>query len=271
MDKLARQLKDFSDTPELDIRYFLEENPSDIQLQSWIERRKKGEPVAKIIGHKGFWKREFFVSGDTLDPRPDSETMINFILTNYSDEQRPLRFLDLGTGTGCLLLSLLDEYPLAEGVGMDISEKALKIARKNAAGCKRVRFVKGDFSCPDAFKDLGQFDVILSNPPYIPTDEIARLDVDVKNYDPLLALDGGKDGLDAYRVLAKNLSVCLKKGGRIFFEIGQGQRDDVWAIMKEEGFSFCGQACDLSGIIRILGFFRYKDLSRVTRILNFLR
>lgn len=254
MDNIVQQLKGFSDTPELDIRYFLEENPSDEQLQSWIERRKKGEPVAKIVGHKGFWKREFFVSCDTLDPRPDSETMIDFVLKSYSDRQQPLRFLDLGTGTGCLLLTLLDEYPLAEGVGMDISEKALQIARKNATDNKRVRFVQGDFSCPDVFKDLGQFNVILSNPPYIPTDEIACLDDDVKKYDPFLALDGGKDGLDAYRALSENLSLCLAEGGQIFFEIGKGQESDVRSIMDKKGFSFCGQCKDLSGVIRILGF-----------------
>lgn len=254
MDNLSRQLEGFSDTPELDIRYFLAENPSEVQLQSWIERRKKGEPVAKIIGHKGFWKREFFVSGDTLDPRPDSETMIDFVLKSYPNKQQSLRFLDLGTGTGCLLLSLLDEYPLTEGVGEDVSEKALKIAQKNAADNKKVRFVHGDFLRPSAFENLGLFDVILSNPPYIPTDEIKQLDDDVKNYDPLLALDGGKDGLDAYRALAENLSVCLKKGGRIFFEIGKGQENDVCSIMKEKGFVFCGQAKDLSGVIRILSF-----------------
>ena len=254
MDNLVQQLREFSDTPELDIRYFLEENPSDEQLKSWIKRRQKGEPVAKIIGHRGFWKREFFVSDDTLDPRPDSETMIDFILKKYPDKKQSLRFLDIGTGTGCLLLTLLDEYPFATGVGLDISEKALTIARQNASDNKRVEFHQGDFFMPKTFENLGTFDIVLSNPPYIPTAEIDLLDADVKNYDPILALDGGKDGLDAYRALAENLSGCLEEEGRIFFEIGEGQENDVRSLMENRGFSFAGQAKDLSGIIRILSF-----------------
>ena len=157
MDNLASPLKGFSDTPELDMRYFLDENPSDEQLKGWIERRKKGEPVAKIIGHKGFWKREFFVSKETLDPRPDSETMIDFILKKYPDKKQSLRFLDVGTGTGCLLLSLLDEYPFATGVGLDISEKALTVARQNASDNERVKFHQGDFFKPKTFKRRNRY------------------------------------------------------------------------------------------------------------------
>ena len=151
---------------------------SDEELNSFILRRLAGEPVAKIIGKKGFWKDDFIVSKDVLDPRPDSETLIEAVLEKFPDKNTALHILDLGTGSGCLLLSLLGEYKNATGIGIDISEKALAIANQNK-GDKKAEFTKHDMR--HDLSDLGKFDIMISNPPYIPTTEIQMLEKDV-NY-----------------------------------------------------------------------------------------
>ncbi len=219
---------------------------SDDELQLFIKRRLAGEPVAKIIGKKGFWKDEFIVSKDVLDPRPDSETLIEAVLSKFPNKTEPLRILDLGTGSGCLLLSLLGEYKNATGIGLDISEKALEIARQNAHTC-RVTFVQRDMR--KDLSDLGRFDIMVSNPPYIPTVEIQTLDKDVKEYDPLLALDGGADGLDFYRALAKqHLAPTL------FIEIGKDQENQIIPLFEQQGWKFVQSWKDLGGITRVLYF-----------------
>ena len=230
----------------LDKRLLEKASSSDEELNSFISRRLKGEPVAKIIGKKGFWKNDFIVSKDVLDPRPDSETLIEAVLEKFSDKNAVLRFLDLGTGSGCLLLSLLGEYPNATGVGIDISDKALAIANKNN-GDKKAEFIKYDMR-QDLTK-LGHFDIIISNPPYIPTKEIQTLEVDVKDYDPLLALDGGLDGLDFYRFLSKqHVAPC------IFIEIGKDQEKEIIPLFEQEGWHFNQSWKDLGGITRVLSF-----------------
>ena len=194
---------------------------SDEELNSFITRRLAGEPVAKIVGKKGFWKDDFIVSKDVLDPRPDSETLIEAVLEKFPNKDKTLRFLDLGTGSGCLLLSLLGEYKNAMGVGIDISEKALAIANQNK-GDKRAEFIQHDMR--SHLSDLGLFDIMISNPPYIPTAEIQTLQKDVKDYDPLLALDGGADGLDFYRALSKQ-----RPAPHLFIEIGKDQeKQSIW-------------------------------------------
>ena len=219
---------------------------SDEQLNAFISRRLAGEPVAKIIGKKGFWKDDFIVSKDVLDPRPDSETLIEAVLEKFPDKNQTLRILDLGTGSGCLLLSLLGEYQNATGVGIDISPKALAIANQNK-GNKNAEFIVRDMR--QDLSDLGLFDIMISNPPYIPTNEIQTLERDVKDYDPLLALDGGQDGLDFYRALTKqHLATTL------FIEIGKGQESQVVPLFESQGWHFVQSWKDLGGITRVSEF-----------------
>lgn len=256
IEQITAELKEYSDTPALDARLFCEgRSVSDQEVVDFIKRRKAGEPVSKIIGKKGFWKDDFNVTCDVLDPRPDSETLIETILKYEPDTKKTLTFLDIGTGSGCLLLSLLGEYKNAHGVGIDKSDKALQVAQSNTH-TDRASFKNVDFMQPYWTQELGNFDIILSNPPYIPLSEIETLDKAVRNYDPLLALSGGIDGLDAYRQLAKTLGALLKPNGKIFFEIGMGQEKDVIALMAEHNFTCLSQQKDLSGIIRVLTFER---------------
>ncbi len=225
-----------------------EASSSDEELNAFIARRLAGEPVAKIIGKRGFWKDDFIVSKDVLDPRPDSETLIEAVLEKFPDKNKVLRILDLGTGSGCLLLSLLGEYKNATGLGIDISAKALAIVKQNAH-TDRVQFLKRDMQ--QNLSDLGQFDIMISNPPYIPTAEIQTLERDVKDYDPLLALDGGADGLDFYRALATQ-----HLAPHLFIEIGKDQEAQIIPLFEQQGWHFAQSWKDLSGITRVL-YFQY--------------
>lgn len=260
MDKLvhqlAEQLKAVSDTPLLDARYFVAETTDETQLASYVHRRLQGEPVAKIIGHKGFWSLELKVSKDTLDPRPDSETLIDAVLRLFPDKRGQYRILDMGTGSGCLLLACLSEYPNAQGIGIDASEQALKIARENARDFPKASFEHRDWTNPGYLQGLGQFDIVVANPPYIPTQTVATLDKTVRLYDPMAALDGGTDGLDAYRAIVASVGLALKPQARLFFEIGQGQEKDVTVLAGEAGFELIASYPDLAGIVRCLVFKR---------------
>lgn len=253
----SSDLKGCTETPDLDFKWLKQAaNGDDILLNKFIARRKKGEPVAKIIGQKGFWTLDLKVSKDTLDPRPDSETIIDAVLKNFPDKSATLRILDLGTGSGCLLLGLLDEYKNATGVGMDASAAALQIAEQNVKkyAPKRAKLICRSWDMDDWWNDLGGFDVVVCNPPYIPTEEIQNLDVDVKNYDPFEALDGGIDGLEDYRTLSDSIGQVLKQHGLIFFEIGQGQEKDVKAIMGKKKFVLKSSYYDLGHVLRVLAF-----------------
>ena len=204
------------------------------------------------MGHRGFWRGDFFVDENVLDPRPDSETLVQAVLEKFPDKMLSLRILDLGTGSGCLLISLLMEYQKATGVGVDISEKAIEIARKNAI----KNGVSSEFILLDMAKlpkDLGKFDLVISNPPYIPRKDIKGLDENVKEYDPLLALDGGEDGLDFYRIIAD-----IAPAPSLFVEIGIGQEDQVQQIFEEKNWHLWDTKKDLGGITRVLIF--KKDL-----------
>ena len=257
MDK--HNLIGFTDTPDLDYKWLSEAAHGDgALLDSFIKRRQKGEPVAKIIGSKGFWTLDLAVSNQTLDPRPDSETIISAVLKNYPDKQAPLRILDLGTGSGCLLLALLSEYPNATGIGLDASMSALQVAQKNVDkyAPDRAKLVCQNWDLPDWWKDLGGFDIVVCNPPYIPTNDIEKLDKDVKDFDPIQALDGGQDGLDEYRSLSESVLEVLKQKGLIFFEIGQGQETDVIDIMQAQKLHLKASYEDLAGILRVLVFSR---------------
>jgi release factor glutamine methyltransferase len=220
-----------------------------------IERRLKREPVSLILGHREFWSLDFTVTRDTLAPRPDSETLIEAVLTEVPDRARPLSLLDLGTGTGCLLLSLLSELPAARGTGVDISPEALAVARSNA---ERLGLeVRTAFVLSDWWQNIsGRYDVILSNPPYIPSGEIGGLDPEVAQFEPLGALDGGADGLYAYRLLAAGAGKYLADQGIVAFEVGAGQAPEVASLLAGAGFSVRQVRKDLAGIERcvVAGF-----------------
>lgn len=218
-----------------------------------VERRKSREPISRILGRREFWSLPFKVSRDTLDPRPDSETLIEAVLDRVADRQAKVKLLDFGTGTGCLLLALLSELPQARGIGVDLNPGAVAIAAENAAAlglAARCEFRVGDWG-----KNLaGAFDIVVSNPPYIEAAAIPSLDPEVANHDPHLALSGGADGLDAYRGLAPDAARLLAPGGLLAVEIGQGQGDSIRRIVVRFGLSDMGSKRDLAGIERCLIF-----------------
>ncbi len=222
------------------------------------------EPLSRIIGKREFWGLEFALSPDTLDPRPDSESVVESVLSRLADRTRYYRFLDLGTGTGCLLLALLSEFPQATGVGIDISAGAVRAARRNAGRLgfgERAHFAVGDWASALA----GRFDAIIANPPYIPTGAIPALMPEVRDYDPRRALDGGADGLAAYRGIAADLPRLLPPGGLFAGEIGAGQSACVAAILARNGLAIEGFAADLGGVIRCLVARRKIDGSTAPR------
>jgi len=217
-----------------------------MDIEHYVERRCKREPLSKIVGEKEFWSLPFKVSKATLDPRPDSETLIEAVLEYFPDHTANLSFLDIGTGSGCLLLAALQEYAHSTGVGVDVSSEALKIAQYNADALgmtARTTFLEGSWT--DAVQ--GMFDIILSNPPYIATAEIATLAPEVKEFDPLLALDGGEDGLEAYRQLMPLLAAVLQPQGYVFLEIGYTQQAAVEAFVAEAGLQVVACRQDLAG------------------------
>lgn len=214
-----------------------------------IAQRLTGRPVSKIIGRKEFYGREFITTDDTLDPRPDSEVLIDGILANLGDSQAALRLLDLGTGTGCLLLTLLKELPNATGIAVDQSRAALDVAQRNAAWlgiADRAAFLHSDWL--DAVS--GRFDLIVSNPPYIPQSDIDTLQPEVRLFDPMAALVGGPDGLDPYRQIIPLLPHVLNPQGIAAFEVGQGQDKDVAQMLYDAGFATVSIFPDLAGINR---------------------
>jgi release factor glutamine methyltransferase len=223
------------------------------RLQVLVARRVKREPMAHILGRREFWSLAFKVTADTLDPRPDSETLVQAILDRIGDRSARLRLVDFGTGTGCLLLALLHELGNATGLGVDASPAALAVAQENALAlglAGRAAFRRGDWD--DGIAPA--FDVVLSNPPYIPRDEIATLQPEVASFEPRLALDGGQDGLDAYRILAPAAVRLLTAGGLAAFEVGQGQSDSVIAIGRAAGLRHIATVADLAAVNRCVLF-----------------
>ena len=224
-------------------------------LEALRQRRQIGEPISRMRGWREFWSMQFRLSPATLDPRPDSETAIAVALGWARDQAPAARILDLGTGSGCLLLTCLAELPQASGVGIDISAEALEMAAMNASQhglVARTMFYQQDFAT-----DLtahGQFDLILSNPPYIPSADIEMLDADVRHFDPLSALDGGADGLACWRVLCPQIATALSDGGMAFVEIGAGQGKSVSMLGRANGLRLLGSFADLSGQERCLQF-----------------
>jgi release factor glutamine methyltransferase len=219
------------------------------RVLGFIARRVDREPVSRILGRREFWNLDFHLSPATLDPRPDSETLIDEALAGIPDKKAPLSILDLGTGTGCLLLALLSELPNAAGTGIDQSEEAVTTATANARRLglgQRARFAVGDWGAGLTER----FDLVISNPPYIPEAEIQTLAPEVVRFDPVAALAGGPDGLDAYRTIVRQLPNLLKPKGKIIFEVGAGQSADVAALLSEAGFNSIGMRRDLAGVER---------------------
>jgi release factor glutamine methyltransferase len=221
------------------------------RFQTALERRASREPLAYILGRREFWSLDFEVGPGVLIPRPESEIMVEQALKRFPIRDAPLRVMDLGTGSGCLLLAFLSERPKADGVGVDISREALGIAKRNAENLglgSRTWFVRGDWMSALS----GTWDVIFVNPPYIVQGELAGLDPEVSCYEPRAALDGGPDGLCAYRRIAAALFPRLGPQGRVFLEVGQGRASDVESILAEKGLSVEGTVLDLACIPRCL-------------------
>jgi release factor glutamine methyltransferase len=204
------------------------------KFKNLIERRKKGEPIAYLINKKEFWKDEFFVNNDVLIPRPDTELLIEEVLKIYS-KNKQLQVLDIGTGSGCILLSILKERPNFYGTGIDISKKSINISKFNAKQLNLMNKVKFFNSSVDNFK-IGKYDLIVSNPPYIELLNLKYLEKDVVNFEPKLALNGGLDGFSKIRNVINKASTLIKKKGKFILEIGFNQKNKVKKILKEEGF-----------------------------------
>ena len=220
-----------------------------------IKKRCNHMPVDKIIGHRGFYKYDFMVNEDVLSPRPDTEILLEKAI-DYCKENNCKNVLELGVGSGCILLSILAEIKDIIGVGIDISKKAIAIAKKNAIDLdvvSRINFINLDWNDNDVINRIKKkFDIIISNPPYIPSQEIELLDKEVKNFDPKIALDGGKDGLDCYRRLAEIIPMLLNGGGVVMLECGEGQANDICHIFEKHGFVLQQILPDLNKIERCI-------------------
>ena len=222
------------------------------KVGAYAARRVAGEPLSRILGRREFWSLSFALTGDTLDPRPETETIVEAALAAFAERRgEALRLIDFGVGSGALIAALLSEFPAAHGVGVDVSAAAAAQARANLAAlglAARAEIRVGDWG---AGID-GRFDLIVANPPYIRSADIAGLAREVAAHDPAIALDGGADGLDAYRALAPHVARLLAPGGRFFFEVGEGQAEAVRAIARAAGLAATATHSDLAGIVRVV-------------------
>ena len=223
-------------------------------FQTYLTRRLAGEPVSRILGIREFYGRDFKTSPAVLDPRPDTETLITLCL-EYLPPDLEQTILDLGTGSGILAITLLAERPHKRAVAADLSPAALAIASDNAKRwgvSRRISFTQSNW-----FENIeGTYDLIVSNPPYIPARDIPNLEIEVRNHDPHLALDGGKDGLDPYRAIAAQAAQFLVPNGIVAVEIGAGQAEDIISIFKTQNFKCLASHRDLGNHIRALAFGR---------------
>jgi release factor glutamine methyltransferase len=219
------------------------------RLEAMVARREGREPMSHILGRRGFWTLEFLVTADTLDPRPDTETLVEAVLAALDDRGRPRHLLDFGTGTGCILLTLLSELGHSTGLGIDAGAAALAVAQRNAEAlglASRAEFRLGNWG--EGLE--GAFDVIVSNPPYIPARDIEGLEPEVARFEPRSALDGGPDGLDCYRALIPHMARLLAPGGIAALEVGAGQAADVAGLLAASGLGGAAFRRDLGGVER---------------------
>jgi release factor glutamine methyltransferase len=220
-------------------------------LDDYVSRREGREPISHILGRKGFWKIMLSVTSDVLTPRPETEVVVDYALRAF-EEHQVFSLLDLGVGSGAIALAILAERPAARGLGIDISEDALAVARENAANLDlsgRLALLRGDWAA--GLQDEG-FDLVVSNPPYIASEVIATLDPEVRDHEPHLALDGGVEGLDHYRQLAPEILRVLKPGGLFLVEIGYDQSDAVESLFKTAGAETVGTLRDLADRDRVV-------------------
>ncbi len=264
------------DTPQLDARLLLQyatgQTHTDLILnknntiaaqhlaafESYVARRLQHEPVARIIGHKEFWGLDFALNAHTLVPRPESELVVECVIATAAHNNKPFHILDIGTGSGCLLLACLHEVPHAHGVGVDISPEALTMAQHNAQQLyleDRAQFIQADIleiGAIAAAIHSQKFEIIISNPPYIPQADIAALEREVQHYDPMRALDGGVDGLDFYRAIIQQTHMLLKPKGVFIMEFGVGQSHDLLQMVNAAQFVDIVIKNDLSGMPRVI-------------------
>ncbi|MGD0764421.1 MAG: peptide chain release factor N(5)-glutamine methyltransferase [Roseiarcus sp.] len=223
------------------------------RVSAFAARRAAGEPLSRILGRREFWSLSLAISPDALDPRPETETIVEAALATFAARRgEPIALLDLGVGSGALLCALLSEFPAARGIGVDVSEGAANVARANVEALgltNRAEIRLGDWG---AGLD-GPFDLIAANPPYVRSGEIADLPREVRDHDPRLALDGGKDGLDAYRALLPQIARLLAPEGRFFLEVGAGQAEAVMTIAAAAGLAELATFDDLAGVARVVG------------------
>lgn len=256
--------------PYLDLKILLKEasfkkkdiilsnlNIKDIDLKYFnllIEKRLKRIPISKIIKKKFFWKNEFFVNYDVLDPRPESELIIEEVLNNVKDKNKNYNILDIGTGSGCLAVSLAKELKNSKITAIDISSKAIKVAKKNIESNNvkdQVKLIKSDIN-----KINDKYDFIISNPPYINESDYEKLQLEIKKYEPKVALIGGKDGLKFYKLFAKKITKIMNKNSLFICEIGYGQVDECKRIFTNSNLSLIKISKDLQKIDRTLTFFK---------------
>ena len=216
------------------------------RFDAFLVRRAAGEPASRILGRREFWSLEFEIDAAVLDPRPDTETVVAAALAALADREAPLEILDLGCGSGCILLALLSELPNALGLGVDRSPAALATARRNALRlglAARCRLAAADWGAPLS----GAFDLVATNPPYVRSGDIATLAPEVARHDPKAALDGGPDGLDSYRAIAAQLPRLLRPGGVAALEVGSGQAGAIRNLLAAEGLQPVEMRRDLAG------------------------
>ena len=258
------------ETPELDARIILKEvlslDDKDLILKESLDipdemikeiiaiesRRLNGEPISKIFKKRDFYNSTFLISNDVLDPRPETELIVE-IANNFIDKNEVKNILDLGTGSGCILLSILKENKMINGLGIDLSKDAISIAKQNS---KKLNLeTQSNFLISNWMSSVNyKYDLVVSNPPYIASEDIKKLSKSVKIYDPILSLDGGDDGLNSYRLIASDLKRVVSKNALIIIEIGYNQSLQVIEIFKKNNFKLMKKYNDINGLDRVLTF-----------------
>lgn len=258
------------ETPELDARIILKEvlslDDKDLILKDSLDipdemieeiiaiesRRLNGEPISKIFKKRDFYNSTFLISNDVLDPRPETELIVE-IANNYIDKNEVKNILDLGTGSGCILLSILKENKMINGLGIDLSKDAISIAKQNS---KKLNLeTQSNFLISNWMSSVNyKYDLVVSNPPYIASEDIKKLSKSVKIYDPILSLDGGDDGLNSYRLIASDLKRVVSKHALVIIEIGYNQSLQVIEIFKKNNFKLMKKYNDINGLDRVLTF-----------------
>ena len=258
------------ETPELDARIILKEvlslDDKDLILKESLDisnemiekiiaiesRRLNGEPISKIFKKRDFYNSTFLISNDVLDPRPETELIVE-IANNFINKNEVKNILDLGTGSGCILLSILKENKMINGLGLDLSKDAISIAKQNS---KKLNLeTQSNFLISNWMSSVNyKYDLVVSNPPYIASEDIKKLSKSVKIYDPILSLDGGDDGLNSYRLIASDLKRVVSKNALIIIEIGYNQSLQVIEIFKKNNFKFMKKYNDINGLDRVLTF-----------------